>query len=181
MKLESAGIAARWSNAIQQAAEELPWGIPVNVSSDPRHGASKAKAEFKSGANDVSKWPEGLGIAATFSPEVCRQFGETIAKEYRALGITTALSPQIDLATEPRWMRFEDTFGTHPDQVTDLARLYCDGLQTTPGTADGWGRESVCAMAKHWPGGGPCEAGRDAHYAFGKYAVYPGDSFRRPS
>lgn len=121
----------------------------------PRHGASKAKAEFKSGANDVSKWPEGLGIAATFSPEVCRQFGETIAKEYRALGITTALSPQIDLATEPRWMRFEDTFGTHPDQVTDLARLYCDGLQTTPGTADGWGRESVCAMAKHWPGGGP--------------------------
>lgn len=130
MKLESAGIAARWSNAIQQAAEELPWGIPVNVSSDPRHGASKAKAEFKSGANDVSKWPEGLGIAATFSPEVCRQFGETIAKEYRALGITTALSPQIDLATEPRWMRFEDTFGTHPDQVTDLARLYCDGLQT---------------------------------------------------
>ena len=178
MKLESAGIAARWSNAIQQAAEELPWGIPVNVSSDPRHGASKAKAEFKSGANDVSKWPEGLGIAAAFSPEVCRQFGETIAKEYRALGITTALSPQIDLATEPRWMRFEDTFGTHPDQVTDLARLYCDGLQTTPGTADGWGRESVCAMAKHWPGGGPCEAGRDAHYAFGKYAVYPGDSFQ---
>ena len=148
------------------------------VRSDPRHGASKAKAEFKSGANDVSKWPEGLGIAATFSPEVCRQFGETIAKEYRALGITTALSPQIDLATEPRWMRFEDTFGTHPDQVTDLARLYCDGLQTTPGTADGWGRESVCAMAKHWPGGGPCEAGRDAHYAFGKYAVYPGDSFQ---
>ena len=106
------------------------WGIPVNVSSDPRHGASKAKAEFKSGANDVSKSAE-LGIAATFSPEVCRQFGETIAKEYRALGITTALSPQIDLATEPRWMRFEDTFGTHPDQVTDLARLYCDGLQTT--------------------------------------------------
>ena len=75
-------------------------------------------------------------------------------------------------------MRFEDTFGTHPDQVTDLARLYCDGLQTTPGTADGWGQESVCAMAKHWPGGGPCEAGRDAHYAFGKYAVYPGDSFQ---
>ena len=29
----------------------------------------------------------------------------------------------------------------------------------------------------HWPGGGPCEAGRDAHYAFGKYAVYPGNSF----
>ena len=86
MKLESAGIAARWSNAIQQAAEELPWGIPVNVSSDPRHGASKAKAEFKSGANDVSKWPEGLGIAATFSPEQTCTRGEIITLLWRFRG-----------------------------------------------------------------------------------------------
>lgn len=168
--------AARWSNALQERAESLPWGIPVNVSSDPRHGASKAGAEYKSGGGDVSKWPEGLGIAATFDPEVCRQFGRAIAEEYRALGITTALSPQVDLATEPRWMRFEDTFGTHPDQVAELGRIYCDSLQTTPGAPGGWGRGSVCAMAKHWPGGGPCEGGRDAHYAFGKYAVYPGEN-----
>lgn len=177
MKLESAEIAARWSNAMQQAAEALPWGIPVNISSDPRHGASQGGAEFKSGGKDVSKWPEGLGIAATFSPEICGQLGEAISKEYRALGITTALSPQVDLATEPRWMRFEDTFGTHPDQVTELGRIYCDSLQTTEGSPDGWGKDSVCAMAKHWPGGGPCEAGRDAHYPFGKFAVYPGENF----
>lgn len=178
MKLQSAEIAAKWSNNIQRAAEELPWGIPVNVSSDPRHGASQAGAEFKSDGSDVSKWPEGLGIAATFSPQVCRELGEAISKEYRALGITTALSPQVDLATEPRWMRFEDTFGTNPDQVTELGKLYCDSLQTTQGSPDGWGKDSVCAMAKHWPGGGPCEGGRDAHYAFGKYAVYPGDNFK---
>lgn len=178
MKLEDAETAAQWSNQIQQAAEALPWGIPVNISSDPRHGASQASAEFKSGGKDVSKWPEGLGIAATFSPEICRQFGEAISQEYRALGITTALSPQVDLATEPRWMRFEDTFGTHPDQVTQLGKIYCDSLQTTEGSPDGWGKDSVCAMAKHWPGGGPCEAGRDAHYPFGKYAVYPGDNFK---
>ena len=177
LKLESAEVAAKWSNRLQQAAEELPWGIPVNVSSDPRHGAADADVEFKSGGRDVSKWPEGLGIAATFSPEVCRKFGNAIAKEYRALGITTALSPQVDLATEPRWKRVEDTFGTHPDQVTQLGRIYCDSLQTTEGTPDGWGKESVCAMAKHWPGGAPCEGGRDAHYPFGKYAVYPGENF----
>ena len=178
MKLESPETAARWNNALQQLAEELPWGIPVNISSDPRHSAAKTAAEFKSEGAAVSKWPEGLGIAATFSPEICRQFGEAISREYRALGITTALSPQVDLATEPRWLRFEDTFGTHPDQVTELGRIYCDSLQTTPGTPDGWGRQSVCAMAKHWPGGGPCEAGRDAHYAFGKFAVYPGGRFQ---
>lgn len=183
MKLESGEVAARWSNELQAFAEKLPWGIPVNISSDPRHGASKAGAEFKTGADDVSKWPEGMGIAATFTPEVCREFGEAISQEYRALGITTALSPQVDLATEPRWMRFEDTFGTHPGMVTELGKIYCDSLQTTQGEADGWGKNSVCAMAKHWPGGGPCEAGRDAHYPFGKFAVYPGkngEEHRKP-
>lgn len=172
----STETAARWSNNLQALAESLPWGIPVNLCSDPRHGASKAGAEYKLGGGEVSKWPEGLGIAATFDPEVCRAFGEAISQEYRALGLTTALSPQVDLATEPRWMRFEDTFGTSPAQVTELGKIYCDSLQTTQGAPGGWGRDSVCAMAKHWPGGGPCEAGRDAHYAFGKYAVYPGEN-----
>lgn len=45
-------------------------------------------------------WPETLGLAATFNPCHVRQFGEIAAKEYRALGLTTALSPQIDIATD---------------------------------------------------------------------------------
>ncbi len=36
---------------------------------------------------------------------------------------------------------------------------------------------SVNAMVKHWPGGGPEEGGRDAHFDYGKYAVYPGNNF----
>lgn len=177
-RIEDAYIAARWSNNIQAYAERLPHGIPVNVSSDPRHGAgAAASAEFKVTANNVSKWPEGLGLAATFSEDVCRQYAETVAKEYRAMGIATALSPQIDLGTEPRWMRFEDTFGCDPEMVTAYGKAYCDGLQTTEGAENGWGKDSVCAMVKHWPGGGSCESGRDAHYAYGKYAVYPGESF----
>ncbi len=174
MALESAEVAAKWSNRLQSYTEALPWGIPVNISSDPRHSASTAGAEYKSGAGDVSKWPEGLGMAATFSPELCREFGKAVSAECRAMGITTALFPQVDLATEPRWMRFEDTFGSHPDMVTDFSKAYCDSLQTTEGSPDGWGKDSVCGMSKHWPGGGPCEGGRDAHYPFGKFAVYPG-------
>ena len=112
---------------MQAFVEKLPHGIPVNISSDPRHGAGKAAAEFKSQANEVSKWPEGLGLASTFDPEVCRAYAETVATEYRALGIATALSPQIDLGTEPRWMRFEDTFGCDPELVTAFAKAYCDG------------------------------------------------------
>ena len=176
--MESAETAARWSNELQAYAESLPWGIPVNISSDPRHGSGSAGEEYKSGAGDVSKWPEGLGMAATFSPETCRAFGDAVSKECRAMGITTALFPQVDLATEPRWMRLEDTFGSHPELVTDFSRAYCDSLQTTEGSEDGWGKDSVCAMAKHWPGGAPCEGGRDAHYPFGRYAVYPGNNLK---
>lgn len=175
--MENPDTGARWSNRLQCLAENLPWGIPVNISSDPRHSSSTAGQEYKIGHGDVSKWPEGLGMAATFSPDCCRKYGEAVSKECRALGICTALFPQVDLATEPRWMRFEDTFGSHPQLVTEFSKAYCDSLQNTEGAKDGWGKDSLCAMSKHWPGGGPCEAGRDAHYPFGKFAVYPGNNF----
>lgn len=172
--LENAAIAAGWNNNLQAFAEEQPLGVPVNISSDPRNGAATAGAEYKSGGGQTSAWPEGLGIAATFDPELCERYARIISREYRAMGIATALSPQVDVGTEPRWMRIEDTFGGHPGLVADMGRAYCDGMQSDPDRGDNWGPGSVAAMAKHWPGGGPCEAGRDAHYAFGKFAVHPG-------
>jgi len=172
--IKDAYTAAGWNNEMQAFVEKLPFGIPVNTSTDPRNGASSAGAEYKSGGGQASKWPEGLGIAATFDPELCEKYAQVISREYRAMGLTTALSPQVDLGTEPRWMRVEDTFGACPQLVTDMSRAYCDGMQTDASSSTGWGLGSVAAMAKHWPGGGPCEAGRDAHYAFGKFAVHPG-------
>lgn len=174
---ESAETAARWNNRLQALAEASPLGVPVCISSDPRHAAGKKGAEFSGTGREVSRWPEGLGMAATFDPELMKEFAKIIAKEYRALGITQALGPQIDLATDPRWMRLEDTMGANTQMVTAFARAYCDGLQTTEGAPDGWGKDSVAAMVKHWPGGGTGEGGRDAHYAYGKYAVYPGGRF----
>ena len=174
MRLANAEIAAGWNNEMQAFVEALPHGIPVNISSDPRHAASTAGAEYKTGGGQTSKWPEGLGIAATFDPILCENYARIISKEYRALGISTALSPQVDLGTEPRWLRIEDTYGAHPDLVRDMGRAYCDGMQSDPDNQNNWGLRSVAAMAKHWPGGGPCESGRDAHYPYGKFAVHPG-------
>ena len=176
MAVDDADTAARWSNGLQRLAERLPHAIPVNISSDPRSGAKKAAAEFKTAGSDVSKWPEGMGFAACFDPEVVKQFAHDASLEYRALGITTALGPQIDLCTEPRWMRFADTLGMKVEDVKTLVKAYCDGMQTTENAPDGWGRDSVNTMVKHWPGGGTGEGGRDAHYAFGEYAVYPADN-----
>lgn len=177
MVLKNGEIAAKWNNEMQALCEEMPHGIPVNTSTDPRHGAGSASAEFKTEAKGTSKWPLGLGLAATFSADTVKNFARIAAREYRALGITTELGPQIDLGTEPRWMRVADTYGPSSKLVTEYAKNYCEGLQNDP-EADGWGETSVAAMVKHWPGGGPCEAGRDAHYAYGKFAVYPGDNLK---
>ena len=178
--VESPAVAARWNNNMQALVEGMGHGVPVNTSSDPRHETS-ATAEYNYGAGgDISHWPTSLGLAATFDPALVEEFGHIASQEYRALGITTALSPQIDLATEPRWTRFYGTFGESPELDTDMARAYVDGFQTSAGKdelADGWGYASVNAMVKHWPSGGPEEAGRDAHYNYGKYAVYPGGAF----
>ncbi|HTH57576.1 MAG TPA: glycoside hydrolase family 3 N-terminal domain-containing protein [Cyclobacteriaceae bacterium] len=178
--VESPEVAAQWNNNAQMLVEGIGLGIPINTSSDPRHG-TVANAEFNAGAGGkISMWPTSIGMAATFEPELVRTFGHIAAQEYRALGISTALSPQIDIATDPRWNRFSGTFGEDPDLAADMARAYVDGFQTSLNgkeIADGWGYESVNTMVKHWPGGGSGEAGRDAHYGFGKYAVYPGDNF----
>ena len=173
-------VAARWNNKIQALVEGIGLGIPANNSTDPRNSTNSG-VEYTAGAGGkISQWPESIGLAATFDPMIVLQFGQIAAKEYRALGITTALSPQIDLGTEPRWSRINGTFGEDPQLDADMARAYVDGFQTSMGSneiADGWGYSSVNAMIKHWPGGGPEEGGRDAHFAYGKFAVYPGNNF----
>ena len=179
-KVASPYVAAEWNNKVQALCERLDHGIPANNSSDPRHGLV-AEDEFNAGAGGkISVWPGLLGMAATFDPAIALRFGEVAATEYRHLGLATALHPQIDLATEPRWRRVNATFGEGSKLATDMARAYTDGLQTSKGkdTREGaWGVNSVNAMVKHWPGGGTGEAGRDAHFSFGKYAVYPGNNF----
>lgn len=167
-----------WSNQLQAFAESLatddePY-VPVNFSSDPRSTAESGGNYNASG--DISRWPSNLGLAATFSTETMSTFASMVSAEYRALGIGTALSPQIDLATEPRWLRVDGTFGENVELASELAQAYVEGFQSTTGE-DGWGTESVNAMIKHWAGDGPGEGGREAHTEAGKYGVYPGDNF----
>ena len=178
--VESPEVAAKWNNNVQALCEGIGLGIPANNSSDPRNG-TVSTMEYNAGAGGrISMWPSSLGMAATFDPSVVEQFGHIAAVEYRALGIATALSPQVDIATEPRWNRFSGTFGENPQLSAAMAQAYCDGFQTSTGSQeikDGWGYASVNAMVKHWPGGGSGEAGRDAHFGMGKFAVYPGGKF----
>ena len=177
--VKDARTAALWNNNMQAFVEGLGHGIPGNTSSDPRNGC-RSDMEFNAGAGgNISMWPSSLGMAATFDPEIVHEFGTIASIEYRALGIATALSPQVDIATEPRWWRFSGTFGEDSRLSADMARAYCDGFQTSTGENvlyGAWGRQSVNAMVKHWFGYGAQEGGRDSHFAHGKFAVYPGNN-----
>ena len=107
MGLKDTETAVRWNNRMQALAENTGFGIPANNSSDPRHGSGSG-AEFMGITGEpISKWANGIGLTASFDPESVKEFGKIGSREYRALGIATALSPQIDLATEPRWMRLQ--------------------------------------------------------------------------
>jgi beta-glucosidase len=164
-------MAARWHNALQAVAEQTPHGIPVTVSTDPRHAfIENAGASFAAGA--FSQWPESLGLAALRDASLVREFGDIARQEYCAVGIRAALHPTLDLATEPRWARQSGTFGQDADLVTELAVAYLQGFQQ-----DSLGPESVACTSKHFPGGGPQKQGEDAHFPYGREQVYPGGRF----
>ncbi|MBR1522722.1 MAG: glycoside hydrolase family 3 C-terminal domain-containing protein [Bacteroidales bacterium] len=158
---------ARWNNKVQALCESLPWGIPALNCTDPRNEI-KATDEFNAGSGGIcSQWPTPLGLAATFDTTVAVNFARTVQREYRALGFGTALSPQADLATDPRWRRVPGTFGENPELVRQMASAYIHTLQP-----------EVNCIVKHWPGGGAGEGGRDAHLSIGKYAVFPGGQLK---
>ncbi|MCZ9880611.1 glycoside hydrolase family 3 N-terminal domain-containing protein [Arthrobacter sp. B2a2-09] len=95
---------AEWHNRVQRIALEHPLGIPVTVSSDPRHAVTDNPLTGNESAA-FSRWPEPIGIAAIGDEAVAEQFGDVTRREYMAGGIRLALHPQIDLTTEPRWAR----------------------------------------------------------------------------
>nr|WP_306422572.1 glycoside hydrolase family 3 N-terminal domain-containing protein [Paenarthrobacter aurescens] len=170
-QLPDARTAARWHNAIQELASRTRLGIPITVSTDPRHAfAENQGASFAAGF--FSAWPEPIGMAALRDPETVRRFADTARQEYLAVGLRAALHPTVDLATEPRWARQYSGFGQDPELTGQLAAAYLEGFQ-----GGSLGNHSVACMTKHFPGGGPQKDGEDPHFPYGREQVYPGGKF----
>ena len=154
-------------NGMQSHVEALPFGIPVQ-----QHG--------ELGVSLTTAWPKSLAFAATFDPALADNYAKLLSKEYRSIGVSMTMTPQIDTSTEPRWSRISDTYGEDPMLVRDFAVAFTNALQSSydaDGNDLGWGTDSVTATVKHFPGDGSGEAGRESHNFYGKYAVYPGDNF----
>ncbi|MFF9567013.1 glycoside hydrolase family 3 protein [Streptomyces sp. NPDC014685] len=170
VQVPSADAMATWNNHVQDLAAATRLGIPVTLSSDPRHGftANPMTAHTDGG---FSPGPEPIGLAATDDPALVEEFAGAIARELRAVGIRVALHPMADLATEPRWARISGTFGEDADRAARMLSAYIRGMQ-----GDTLGPDSVACMTKHFPGHGPQAGGEDSHFAYGKYQAFPGDN-----
>jgi beta-glucosidase len=165
LTLAPAELAAQ-NNAVQQVSESSRLGIPLTISTDPRNHFQYVLGAAESGTG-TTQWPELLGFAALRDPELVRRFGEIARKEYRAVGIHMALSPQLDLATEPRWGRTSGTFGSDAELTSALGGAYVAGLQ---GSADGLQPNGVATVIKHWVGYGAQPDGFDGHNHYGRFA-----------
>ncbi|MFE6051540.1 glycoside hydrolase family 3 protein [Kitasatospora sp. NPDC056446] len=171
MAVPGARAMAEWNNHVQDLAEAGRLGIPVTLSSDPRHGFTANPATAHTGGG-FSTGPEPIGLAATDDPALVRRYADLIRRELCAVGIRVAIHPMADLATEPRWARISGTFGEDPDRASRMITAYIEGLQ-----GERIGPDSVACMTKHFPGGGPQAGGEDSHFAAGRRLVYPGGGF----
>ncbi|KAH0005838.1 glycosyl hydrolase family 3 N terminal domain-containing protein, partial [Aureobasidium melanogenum] len=165
----SAKQMAEWHNAIQELALQTRLKIPVTIASDPRHafadtvGSSIASGQF-------SKFPESLGIAALRDPVLAELYATIVREEYLAVGIRSALQPQIDVVTEPRMARSGQTFGEDANLTASMVVALIKGFQGPE-----LGLTSVTTVTKHFPGAGPARNGNDSHFATGKDNTYFGD------
>lgn len=162
------------NNRLQALLEGVGLGIPMTVSTDPRNHFTHDPNATSIGAGAFSQWPETLGLAAIGDAALVQRFGDIARQEYRAVGIQEALSPQADLATEPRWGRINGTFGENNQLAKSLVKAYIEGFQQG---SDGIGPQSVVTVVKHFAGAGPQKDGLDAHNPWGKEQVYPGGQF----
>ena len=149
-ELSSVEQAATSMNTIQEYAEASRLGVPVLVSMDSVHGLS-----YVSGATVT---PHNLALAATRDEELVTKLAEIARLEHLAIGVRMTLSPEADIASEPRWGRVMETFGEDPDLVTQMTRAQVVAFQN--GT-EGLNTESIVACLKHFPGAGPQMDGKD--------------------
>ena len=149
-ELNSVEAAATTMNTIQEYAEASRLGVPVLVSMDSVHGLS-----YVSGATVT---PHNLALAATRDEALVTKLAEIARDEHLAVGVRMTLSPEADIASEPRWGRVMETFGEDPDLVTKMVTAQVVAFQNG---RDGLNTGSIVACMKHFPGAGPQMEGKD--------------------
>ena len=138
--------AAETANRIQRyLAEHTRLGIPAIVHEECLHGLL---------ARESVCFPQSIGQAATWEPDLVQTMAGRLGRELRAAGAHQALAPILDITRDPRWGRVEETYGEDTYLVAVLASAYVRGLQGSDLATDG-----VIATGKHMVGHGLPEGG----------------------
>lgn len=150
-------MTAAQANVVQRyAIENTRLGIPYLFSEEALHGLM---------TNNATSFPQQIGLAASFEPELGREMGHAIAAESRACGIHETYSPVMDLIRDPRYGRAEESYGEDTYLCAEFARETVLGMQGTDLTTP----DTVAAEPKHYVGYGnpvgglncaPCTMGR---------------------
>ncbi len=91
-----------------------------------------------------SMFPQIIGLASTFRPELAEKMTDEIRRQLRAIGIHQGLAPVLDVARDPRWGRVEESFGEDPLLISQFGVHYIRGLQGDDP------RSGVMATGKHF-------------------------------
>jgi beta-glucosidase len=140
-----ARAAAALANEVQRhLATETRLGIPAIVHEEICSGLM---------ARDATIFPQAIGVASTWQPELMSALADAVRVQMRAIGAHQGLSPVLDICRDPRWGRTEETFGEDPHLVACMGMAFVRGLQSDDLTA------GVVATAKHFVGYGAAEGG----------------------
>lgn len=146
-------LAAKAGNALQKyVMENTRLGIPMFLAEEAPHGHM---------AIGTTVFPTGIGMAATWSPELIKEVGQVIAKEIRFQGGHISYGPVLDLTRDPRWSRVEETFGEDPVLSGILGASMVDGL----GGGNLSQKYATIATLKHFLAYAVPEGGQNGNYA----------------
>ncbi len=134
---------------IQTAAKKTRLGIPVIYGIDSIHGANYIQGS--------TLFPQEIGMAATWNPELMKRGSEIAAMETRAAGIPWSFSPVLDVGRQPLWPRLYETFGEDPYLAKVMGVAFVRGLEGT----DVSSQDHVAASLKHYMGYSFSFNGRD--------------------
>jgi beta-glucosidase len=139
---------ANYVNAIQKwAVEQTRLGIPLFMHEEALHGYV---------APDATSFPQSIGLASSFDPDMTQKIFSVAAREMRARGANLALAPVVDVAREPRWGRIEETYGEDPYLCGEMGRAAVIGFA---GTDKKLAKDKVFVTLKHMTGHGQPESG----------------------
>ena len=141
-----------WSKIIQSIHKAYKNGktkIPVLYGVDAIHGANYVVGG--------TLFPQEIGLAATWNPNLAYKMGEITAYETRTSGVPWNFSPVLDLGRQPLWSRFFETLGEDPYLASEMGVQLVSGYQGN----DPSGRTKVAACMKHFVGYSLPRSGRD--------------------